>query len=265
MGAAIRIFVLSPFMLIPILAAAAVAMTPVWVWLRRRAAGKVSTLDHQILGGCVFTGIWLSLLATRRDVAHLIFVLPLLAYLIPGILDLQTFSTQRLRELRVVLAGYMVIAFAPLALVIMQRGTSVETKFGAVITSQATAETIQTLERTVGSSKTLYVHPYQPFLYALTGTENPTEFAFLFPGMYPPELFDRAVQQLRAERTRFVLLDADWPVNVTRTWPSISAEALASDPVSNYILKNYRLCMVLAREGAYRYYLMAHKDAHCSP
>jgi hypothetical protein len=261
----ILLFVLSPYMLIPVLAAVVVGMTPLWVWLRCKAHGDPSVLDHQILGGCIFVGIWFSVLGTRRaDVDHLIFVLPIFGYLIPGTLDFQKFDTERIRQVRGVIAGYMVVAFTLFGLSTLERGTWTNTKLGPVITRPEVAELLGTLQPKIGGSKHLYVHPYQPFLYAVTGTQNPTKFDILFPGMNTLENFREAVEELRADNTHLVLLDVSWPSNAPLFWPSTPASALASDPVSDYIVHNYRLCAVLAREDAYRYYLMAPRNSSCT-
>lgn len=60
---------------------------------------------------------------------------------------------------------------------------AVATPVGTLYSAPANAAELNRLLREVHPNDTLYVHPYNPMLYFLSQTKNPTRYAYLFPGM----------------------------------------------------------------------------------
>lgn len=245
-----------------VLVLAVVLMTAFWVWLGRRRTHSIEVLDHQILGGCMFFGIWVSVIATRADIIHLIFILPLFAYLVPGILDLQEFQTARIQALRKPIALSLIFTFflfcgAPLS----RRGVPLNTPFGQITASKENAHTASLLQSKLAPGDHLYVHPYQPYFYSLTGADNPTSFDWIFPAMFTPEQYQQLIEELRRDRTPFVVLEGGFYQSIPGRWPATRAipKILATDPVADYITANYRVCNLLG--GGY--WFMTRKDLTC--
>jgi intracellular septation protein A len=265
-----RIFLIlftAPLFLIPALALLVVAVTLYSIALRYKT-GPSKALDARVLGGCIFSGIFLSTLSGRTDTAHLQFLMPLFMYLVPSVLDLKHPSTESLYRARPVVAGVLLLSFTgyciPQLLKAMGHTATMETRRGTVRFISAD-EVIPFVQDHVSPGQHLYIHPYQPFYSYLTGTVNPTRFDFLSPGMATADQYQSTIHDLAADQTPVVLLDTAFADNISLFWPSTPLRALANDPVADYILKHYRTCQVLnsSREVIGRFYFMVRADLPC--
>ncbi len=255
-------FLRLPYLLIPALA----VMVLVTTAYRIGALWKTSCeFNHQVLGGCIFFGVWLSAIATgRADVSHMMYLAPLFVYLLPSIFDFPAPQTQFLDSIRPLVGGFLLLSFCGFGLVPFLaplKLPQLHTYRGNVRIPQEDQVTAY-LSSALGKGEHVYVHPYQPFYSYITGTANPTSYQFLFPGMNTPEQYRWVVHELASDRTPFVLIDPNFPERVARNWPSTPLEAVTSDPVSDYILRNYRLCKLLNPQPSV-YYFMVRKDLSC--
>ena len=109
----------------------------------------------------------------------------------------------------------------------------------------------------------MFVYPYRPLYYFLTATFSPTRFDYLQPGLHTPEQFQEASQQLAADWTPFVVFDPSFVgEKILQAWPATPPEALAKDPVRDFIFLHYRPCVALPSQ-AWRFVFMVRKDLSC--
>jgi hypothetical protein len=99
----------------------------------------------------------------------------------------------------------------------------------------------------------------------MTGTVNPTRYDFLQPGMASADQYQSAIHDLAADQTPVVLLDTHFADKVSDIWPATPLSALASDPVTDYILQHYRTCRLLnsSPSSPWSFNYMVRKDMRC--
>lgn len=263
----------APLLLISLLLLLTVAATVHAVILRRSTAPS-RALDRRVLGGCMFLGVFLSVLSTgRADLNHLIYLTPLFIYLVPGIFDL-SYGDIRHRGVRLfgtvgpLVAGLVLISFIGFGLITLlpaiKATTRVETPRGKVRMAYRD-EVLPYVEKNVPPGAPLYVHPYQALYSFMTRTQNPARTAFLLPGMNTREQYHEVIGELEATKTPYVLLNPDFSDLMRITWPSAPAEIMATDPVESYILAHYRSCRVLntSPQQTWRFYFMVRTNLPC--
>lgn len=101
----------------------------------------------------------------------------------------------------------------------------------------------------------LFVYPYLPIVYFLTGARNPTPYSFLQPGMMGDQLDSKAVGSLREHPPKWVFYFKIPPVTFHGIWPGAKPRSLAENAVDRYIRAHYRPVVVL-RHPVTEFYLM---------
>ncbi len=259
---------LAPTLLVSAFALLVIAATFYAIALRWSGA-RSPAVDARVLGGCIFLGILLSILATSHaDLNHILYMTPLYLYLVPSILEIHYKGVRLFRQARPVVAALLLVLFAGFGLITVLKAAKptakTQTRRGTVRLAYPD-EVLPYVQKYVPQGQHLYVHPYQAFYTYMTATINPTRILFLQPGLNPPSQYEATLADLAADRTPFVLLNTNFADNIPAVWPSTPAEALASDPVEDYILKHYRTCRVLnsAPQQTWRFYFMVRADLAC--
>lgn len=109
----------------------------------------------------------------------------------------------------------------------------------------------------------IFVYPYQPIYYFFSATRNPTRHEYLQLGMHTREQMREVLNDLAGRPPRFILFAPSFNYEtIPRSWPATPQEVIASDPIRDFLLANYRLCRPLAAEH-WRHYLMVKKGSEC--
>ncbi len=85
----------------------------------------------------------------------------------------------------------------------------------------------------------LFVYPYQPIWYSLTGGVNPTRFNFLQPGMMTAGDETAVLQQLTVHPPRWVIWHKLSPQMVLAIWPNSDRSTLQFKTIEQFIRKRY--------------------------
>jgi hypothetical protein len=227
-------------------------------------------VDRQIVGGCIYLGIFLSTVATgRADVSHVVYLTPLFMYLLPSIVEIDYRGSRLFRGASPIVAGLLLFLFAGFGMATILRATApaarMESRRGSVKLGYPD-EVLAYVQEQVPAGQHLYVHPYQAAYSFMTATVNPARVSFLQAGMNPPAQYEATVGDLARDRPAYVLLNPDFADKIFATWPATSAETLATDPVEDYILQHYRTCHLLNANPPqlWKFYFMVRKDLRCS-
>jgi len=161
-----------------------------------------------------------------------------------------------------ILKGRMLRAIAGACLIVLAAGaftysvlnvTSepvIETPIGRVRAAPADRSIIQLATRRIRPGDTLFVYPYLPMVYFLTGGRNPTRYSFLQPGMMAAPDYDEALKELRAHPPQWVFYFALPLATYHGIWPAADPGALDLTPVDHFILSNYHPIGVLKNPAA---------------
>jgi hypothetical protein len=142
-----------------------------------------------------------------------------------------------------------------------QASQRVETARGEIKTI-AHDEVIPYVQAHLQPGTRVFVYPYFPLYYFLTQLVNPTPYEYLQPGMHTAEDLLKAQRALAHDSTPVVLFDPGFWTRDAEVWPSTPENALASDPLGDYILSHYKACRTLQmRTGSFVY--MVRNDLSC--
>jgi hypothetical protein len=219
----------APFLLV----AALPVLVPVLGLVRREMAFGRTVLPFWTTG----FALWLAEFH-RADMTHLIYGSPILL-----VLGVFLMRAQRLRiwTLGVRLLIPCTLLFAVFNGWIAQLAqTPIETRRGLVY-ERNRDEALDFLDREVAKGGDIFVYPYYPMYYFLTGARNPTRYSILMYTMNTDAQFREAVAALEQRKVKYVLWDTVVDgANLQRWFPKYRhppAEKLIVEP---YLMERYR-------------------------
>jgi len=267
----VRIFILmfsAPMLLISLLAILVIAATFCEI-AAHRSGVRSQGQDIRVAGGCIFLGIFLSTVATARaDLNHVIYLAPLFMYLVPSIFQTTYRGSRLFRNAGPIAAGLLLLSFLGFGLVSVTKALApaarMESRRGSVRLAYPD-EVLAYVQKNIPEGGHLYVHPYQASYSFMTATVNPARVNFLQAGMNTQTQYEMTVGDLARDRPSYVLLNPDFADKISTTWPATPAQALATDPVADYILQYYRNCHLLnaGSQRLWTFYAMVRNDLPC--
>ncbi|HWY22002.1 MAG TPA: glycosyltransferase family 39 protein [Candidatus Acidoferrum sp.] len=266
----IKILAVSPCFWIPALPPVALGLLVYWIVQARRSAPTAAS-RYYILVAAAYVGLALSVVLTRADIIHFMYLQPLncvvLAWLLHSSeLDSREVPTRLLRRARPALAAYVVISLSIFGLAPLASTASAPerlmTRRGEV-TTPARDTVVEYFQAHVPPGKTVLVYPYLPLYYYLTGTFSPGPYDYFQPGMHTREQADEIVRELASGRVDEVLFEPNFSDKVAHSWPGTPLAAIAQDPVADYIAHHYRPCRDLTSPAGWEFLFMVRKDLAC--
>ena len=116
----------------------------------------------------------------------------------------------------------------------------VSTQLGEVLCRPQDQRSIEFATAAVQPGESLFVFPYQPIWYSLTGGRNPTYYDFLQPGMMTAEDESRALRELNANPPQWVIWHNLPAKAILAIWPNSNPSTLKFPRIEAFIRKNYR-------------------------
>jgi hypothetical protein len=194
----------------------------------------------------------------RWSADQLLFIAPVFYVLAAYLLD----QFLKARALRVVtFACILGLGAASLAYSVLQVRSepTLETRIGRMRAAPADQALIEFVTRTIHPGDTLFVYPYLPIVYFLTGARNPTRYSFLQPGMMDAEDYSGALEDLQAHPPKWVFYFALPPATYRGIWPGANPQALQETSIDRYIRAHYRPVDVLPNPVA-QFFLLEHNE-----
>jgi len=119
------------------------------------------------------------------------------------------------------------------------RETTRVTSVGRVHGTQANLDVLAMIQSRVKPADTLFVFPYRPLLYFITGAHNPTRYSFLQPGMFSDKDESEALSELHAHPPRWVFYTHVPPEAYLRIWPGSDPRRLQMASIEDFLRENY--------------------------
>jgi 4-amino-4-deoxy-L-arabinose transferase-like glycosyltransferase len=268
-----KILAFSPSIWIPILPLFGVALLPrliTRVWRRRFLT---ETDSYYLVVSGSFAGLLAcSVVLVRPDIVHFVYLQPIFFLVLAWLLDGRHVRTRRIENagptLSVVVALSLVLMGAVLLLRTSAATSSLTTRRGLVRTSVNT-NVIESIQNYASPGEHILAYPYSSMLYYLTGTYSATALDYFQPGMHTGVQAADFLSQLEAHPVRLVVYEPQFGDQIRVSWPNTPASALANDPVSDYIMREYRPCKSLdsaashKSAGESRFLFMIRKDLSC--
>jgi 4-amino-4-deoxy-L-arabinose transferase-like glycosyltransferase len=234
---------------------------------KRSGDGDASTI-HCVFVSAVAIGLFVSVLLTQRpEFDHLLYVSPPLFVVVAWVLNGRLIRSRLLNEIRPLLVVFLLFVFTAFGLILLLRGPwgaseRIPTRRG-VIRMAKPDPVIPYLQAHTRPGQTIFVYPYDPLYYFLSGTRSPTRFDYLQLGMHTPDQFAQALADLGADSTKLVLWNLSFNTEIiVNGWPATPLAVLAADPVRDFILSRYRPCTTMAATG-FRYVILVRGDLPC--
>jgi len=188
-----------------------------------------------------FTGYALFLSEFQRtDLTHLIWGSPILIILFAHLLDKSRTSTSRAASGLINFSAVSLAIFT--VLVVTINTTKVVTRRGKIAVAERNAPGVfAILDKEVKPGEEIFVYPYSPLYYFLSGTRNATNYSFLLYGLHSPEQFQEVTHALDHGRVRIVVWDTNY---IEKAEPRSFPRARRPRPdqliIEPYLMAHYR-------------------------
>ena len=257
-----------PFVTIPLLPIVGAGIFFYFLINRRRDNRSMQAWTHWILVSAVLSGLLFGTLLTGRpDFTHLDYLAPIfylvLAWAVDGLKPRSLFWTR----LMPFVAFYVFISSTIFGIAMTIGPLNARQKAHTVRGAIKTADPGNSLEYVaarVSPGEKVFIYPYQPLYYFLTGTFSPTPFDFLQPGMNTADQFQESLRALATDKTPVVLFEISSAEKLVWTSPDTPLGILAArDPLQGYIFQHYRICSPPITDQYWRFLFMVRKDLPC--
>jgi hypothetical protein len=260
---ALKIIMISPGLLVPVLPLISAGLLVYWT-IRLRSH-DLAEARYYVLVSAVLTGLLVSIVIGRADILHFMYLSPLWYVVLAWILGGQAIRGEALSTLRVPLIAFVAVSFGLLSMAVLFATTGaskrIETRRGLIATSSKET-VIDYVQAHVKPHSGLLVYPYLPLYNYLTETRSPARYDYFQPGMNTPDQAAGIIDALKTSNVP-VLFESDFAEKIATSWPGTAISAIVKDPVSDYIAGNYRTCKILSSADSWRFQFMVRADTKC--
>ena len=259
----------SPYFLVPALPVFALGILAFSTLQLQSSGGRVRSrpYPYYVLVCACSMGLLLSVVATRRDAIHFMFLAPIFCLILAWFLDGKDIRLRILDSVRPALIFLLTLVFTINGIAMLASNGNarryVETRRGRLRVPAGEAALSYLQKHTVPGEQ-IFVYPWCPLYYYLTAASNPTRYEFMLPGYHTAEQFQEALRSIAARRPRVVLFQPAFYEEMTLVLPSTPIAVLAApDSLTDYILAKYRVCATLTSANSGRLLFMTRKDLPC--
>lgn len=262
----LRLFVVSPTFLVPVLPLAAVALFLCWSRRSLRKQAPPEKAAYYCVTTGTLAGLLLSIVTVRADVLHFMYLQPLYGLVLAWILDGRDIPGRLFKTVQTVLNAFLVLAFLAFAMPLLLRAVNapyrMETRRG-VITMPAEDTVLAYTQPRVVPGSSLLVYPYLPLYNYFTATFSPAPYDYFQPGMNTAEQGQTILGELKSGRVQAVLYEPLFPQKIPSSWPGTPPSAISQDPVADFIANSYHTCQVLHSPAQWQFLFMVRKEQAC--
>lgn len=174
----------------------------------------------------------------RCDLVHLLYTIPI--FLVLGAVWLERHATESVR------GGIMLALLLPAAVMCRQNiagenGMIMGSQVGNIVVSPSNAPAVRMSLSHIRPGDSLFVFPYEPMFYFLTGGHNPSRYYWLQPGMMSDEDERIALAELTANPPEWILFRNLQARDYLRIWPGSDPARLRMPRIEEFIRTRYQL------------------------
>ncbi len=235
------------------------------LWLGQRPGRpEGAARAYYAVVSCVMAGLLLSVLATREDYSHVLFLTPIFALALAWVMG-RAAPGPVARAAAPVIGVYVMLFFTLAAVPYWAKALwgypqTMATAHGRVRVA-VREEALAYLRRVPPGA--IYVYPYLPDYYYLSGRPNPTRFEWFQFGLNSPAQFAAARRELAAARPVAVLFGLEANQQEVLDFPLMPPAAIGQIyPLERYLLRHYRACATLG-EPPRRMTALLRRDLPC--
>jgi hypothetical protein len=263
----LKLLIVSPGFLVPLLPLAGVGFLGYWVMRMRREGAAGDKCSYYVLTSAVLAGLLVSVVIVRADIIHFMYLAPLWYVLLAWILGSRHLAGHKLWVWRPYLMAYVTIAFGLMAMAVLLTATGaqnrIETRCGIITTGNRDTGLEYVLVHTKPGDE-LLVYPYLPLYNYLTATRSPSRYDYFQPGMNTEEQALEIIAIMQSKKMSAVLFEPWFADKFANSWPGTPINEVGRDSVADYIVRNYRVCKILNSASQWRFEYMVRKEEPCS-
>lgn len=145
------------------------------------------------------------------------------------------------RTLRLVSMALLGISGLSIVVVLANQPSTVpvRTELGTVLCTPRDERNVAFVTAATNPGDSLFVYPYQPIWYSITGGVNPTSYDFLQPGMMTLEDESEVLRQLSSHPPQWVIWHNLPPRTVLAFWPHSDPATLRFARLEEFIRSHY--------------------------
>jgi hypothetical protein len=257
--------VVSACFVVPVLPLIAVGLL-VYSNVQLRRDLRNGRAKYYTLVTAAISGLLVSVLITRADIIHFMYLLPLLALVLSWIMDGNDIPGHWFKVLHPVLTSCLAVSFFVFPLPLLMRTITAPHKVTSrrgILTTSASDTVIDYVQARLQPGELMLVYPYLPLYNYLTDTSSPTRYEYFQPGMNTMQQGKEMLADLASRRVRWVLFEPSFSEKIPNSWPGTPLTATITDPVAGYITTHYRPCNVLSSPSNWHFLFMIPKDGEC--
>ena len=132
----------------------------------------------------------------------------------------------------------------------------IQTQAGEVECSKRHYVLLSGLMRRIQPGDSLFVFPYLPMVYFVTGGKNPTRYSFMQPGMMNADDEASVIADLRAHPPKWIVWHDFSDARIMSNWPNTDPSRLHFLEIERFFAENYRVVNA-GEAGSVGYRLLA--------
>ena len=200
----------------------------------RREAFDRLTVPYWIAG----TAFWFSEMH-RKDINHIVYGAPL--FILLAFFYCRRITAAWVKAaLRIVTACAVMLALLNPLIAHSSRYRH-ETRRGLVYDSFRSTDVLDYLNANVANNSPVFVYPYSPMFYFLSGAQNPTRYSLLMYNMNTDQQFREVVESLETAKVRYVVWDRSFPRWINDWFPAYRIPPSDQQIIEPYLVEHYRV------------------------
>ena len=267
LGRFIALLAVSPCFVLPVLPIVAAVLLAYWMLAARRGTLAHDRAAFYAVVCCSLAGLFLSVVFVRANIIHFVYLTPLSYLVLAWLADGRDLRGGLVYRLRPWLAGFAVLTCTALGLSLLLANRNavwrLQTQRGTMRTT-GEDHLLDYMQAHMPADSRIFVYPYFPLAYYLTGASNATRYDYLQPGLHTVEQGQEAIREIAAaDRSLVILFEPAFAERIATPWPNTPLRDVANDPVADYILSHYRSCAVLTSAIKVRFNFMVRNERSC--
>lgn len=263
---AVKVLIVSSGFVVPALPLIGVGVYGYCSVRRHKGTSTVEQRPEYIVFSGALMGLLLSVMLSRADIIHFMYLLPLWLVPLAWVLDASKSRGKFLANCRTGLAFFFALSFGLMGLALLTTAMGVHqaaaTRRGSIRTGQIDS-IIPYVNAHASRGEPMLIYPYLPLYYYLTDTRSVARLDYFQPGMNTPEQAEEVVAQLKAHPASPVLFEPAFFEKIGTSWPGTPIGAIARDSIAEYVVHNFRVCQLLRSGSGSLFEYMVHRERNC--
>ena len=263
----IALWAISPCFLVPALPLISIGLLILWLTRLMSTKYDRSAANYYVYVNAVIVGLLTSIYFVRPDIVHFMYVFPLLSLVVAWFIEGSDISLPSFDPVKPLALGVLAVAFflfsASVFWRVLRPPVTLKTRRGT-ITLPRQDEVLAAIDAQSRPGDKIFVYPYAPLYYFLSGTTSPASIDYFQPGMSTATQASEIISGLKSEPNIATYFEFGFVQKIPTSWPATPLTEIANDPVGDFLIRNLRPCKILHSVTQTRFLLLANENNGCA-